>query len=73
MGMKYKIQGDFLIIDGGQSLNGATVKALDLRAGISLLLAGLTAEGETIIQDAWQIERGYENIKAKLKGLGTEI
>ena len=73
MGMKYEIKGDFLIIHGGQSLVGASVKALDLRAGIALLLAGLTAEGETIIEDAWQISRGYENLESKLKGLGVDI
>jgi UDP-N-acetylglucosamine 1-carboxyvinyltransferase len=69
MGMKYEIKGDFLIIHGGQSLVGASVKALDLRAGIALLLAGLTADGETIIEDAWQIERGYENLTEKLSKL----
>jgi UDP-N-acetylglucosamine 1-carboxyvinyltransferase len=73
MGLNYKIQGDFLIIDGGQALIGATVKALDLRAGISLLLAGLTAEGETNIEDSWQIRRGYEHLDEKLKGLGVII
>lgn len=73
MGMQYKIQDDFLVIQGGQSLIGTAVKALDLRAGISLLLAGLTAEGETIIEDCWQIERGYENLKAKLEGLSIKI
>ena len=73
MGMKYEIKGDFLIIHGGQSLVGASVKALDLRAGIALLLAGLTADGETIIEDSWQIERGYENLQSKLKGLSIEI
>lgn len=73
MGMEYKIQGDFLVIQGGKLLTGTSVKALDLRAGISLLLAGLTAEGETIIEDSWQIERGYENLKEKLKNLSIKI
>lgn len=71
MGVNYKINGDFLVIDGGTKLKGAEVKALDLRAGISLLLAGLTAEGETIINDAWQIRRGYENLEQKLSKLGV--
>ena len=62
-----------LKIFGGKKLVGANVRALDLRAGIALLLAGMTAEGETIIEDAWQIGRGYENLKCKLKGLGVEI
>jgi UDP-N-acetylglucosamine 1-carboxyvinyltransferase len=42
---------------------------LDLRAGMALLLAGLVSEGETIIEDAWQIERGYEKLKEKLTTL----
>jgi UDP-N-acetylglucosamine 1-carboxyvinyltransferase len=67
MGMDYEVQGEMLVIKGGNSLQGATVKALDLRAGIALLLAGLTAEGETTIENAWQIQRGYENLDIKLK------
>lgn len=70
MGMEYEIQGDLLVINGGNQLVGAEVTALDLRAGIALLLAGLTAEGETTIHNAWQIERGYENLDEKLKNLG---
>jgi UDP-N-acetylglucosamine 1-carboxyvinyltransferase len=73
MGMAYEIEGDLLKIHGGNKLQGTKVKALDLRAGIALLLAGMTAEGETEIEDAWQIGRGYENLQSKLKGLGVEI
>lgn len=69
MGMSYSVDGDLLKIHGGKSLYGATVKALDLRAGMALFLAGLVAEAETIIEDAWQIERGYENFNQKLEGL----
>lgn len=71
MGMDYKIEGDLLKIQGGKPLSGAKVRALDLRAGIALLLAGMTAEGETEIENAWQIGRGYENLKEKLTGLGV--
>lgn len=71
MGMKFKLEGDMLVINGGVPLKGATVTALDLRAGIALLLAGLTAEDETIIENAWQIERGYENLRVKLNELGV--
>ena len=73
MGMKYRIEGDMLVIIGGAQLKGAMVTALDLRAGIALLLAGLTAEGETIIENSWQIHRGYENLFGKLKQLGVNI
>lgn len=69
MGMDYSVEGDLLKINGGNPLHGATVKALDLRAGMALILAGLVAEGETIIEDAWQIERGYENLNEKLNNL----
>ena len=69
MGMDYVIEGDMLIINGKSDFVGTTVKALDLRAGIALVLAGLTAEGETIITDSWQIERGYENLLQKLNNL----
>jgi UDP-N-acetylglucosamine 1-carboxyvinyltransferase len=73
MGMSYEIIGEMLVIHGGLTLKGNTVKAVDLRAGIALLLAGLIAEGETIIEDAWQIERGYENLIDKLKNLSANI
>ncbi len=67
MGMAYSVKGDLLKIHGGIDLHGCSVKAHDLRAGMALLLAGLVAEGETIIEDAWQIERGYENLNNKLE------
>lgn len=73
MGLKYHVEGDMLVINGGTTLNGADVTALDLRAGIALLLAGLTADGETIIKNSWQIERGYENLEEKLNALGVEL
>ena len=73
MGVNYEVDGGLLKIHGGNQLQGAKVKALDLRAGIALLLAGLTADGVTEIEDSWQIGRGYENLQSKLKGLGVEI
>lgn len=73
MGMNYHVDGDMLVIDGGTPLTGTTVNALDLRAGIALLLAGFTADGETIIENSWQIHRGYENLQSKLIGLGVKI
>ncbi len=71
MGLDYSINGNMLqIIGKGGGLQGASVKALDLRAGAALSLCGLVSEGETIIEDAWQIERGYNNFLQKLKSLG---
>lgn len=74
MGLDFKIEGNLLNIYGkGGGLVGARVKALDLRAGAALLLSGLAANGETCIFDAWQIERGYNNIVEKLIRLGANI
>ncbi len=62
-----------VIINGPTSLYGKRVDSPDLRAGATLLLAGLIAEGKTIIQNVYQIERGYENIVERLKKLGAKI
>lgn len=61
------------IIKGVESLKGAEVKATDLRAGASLILAGLIAEGTTIISEIYHIDRGYSDIEEKLKSLGARI
>lgn len=71
MGMIFSVKEGMLLIEGGKQLKGTTVTALDLRAGIALFLAGLTAEGETTIENAWQINRGYENLLQKLKALSS--
>jgi UDP-N-acetylglucosamine 1-carboxyvinyltransferase len=72
MGLSHAIRGDMLCIHGrGGNLRGATVQALDLRAGASQVLCGLTAQGETTIQDAWQIFRGYDRFLEKLANLGA--
>lgn len=73
MGAKYEIEDKLLKIYGGHKLKGAEVNAIDLRAGISMLLAGLTAKGETIISNSWQISRGYENLFNKLKKLNVDL
>lgn len=74
MGVNYEIRGDMLVVHGaGGQLNGAKVKALDLRAGAALALSGLMAEGETKITDAWQIARGYVNFPEKLQSLGAKV
>lgn len=74
MGVVYKIEGNLLRICGNcGSLQGSTVKALDLRAGIALALCGLVANEVTSIEDSWQIERGYNNFIFKLKSLGANV
>lgn len=62
-----------LTIRGGNPLIGTRVKAVDLRAGAALLLLGMVAEGETVIDDAWQIARGYNNYVEKLQRLGADV
>lgn len=73
MGVDCKVDGNLLQINGGTPLIGANVKALDLRAGVALTLAGLIAEGKTEVSDAWQIERGYDNFVNKLTSVGGRI
>jgi len=73
MGASTRTDGNLLHIQGGNPLSGANVTALDLRAGIALTLAGLTAEGTTRIADAWQVERGYDRLIEKLTSLGGKI
>jgi len=74
MGLCHEVRGDMLVIHGQRGgLRGAQVRALDLRAGAALALCGLTAEGETIITDAWQIGRGYVNFVDKLSCLGATV
>ena len=71
MGADMKINGDTLFIKGPSKLKGAKVKALDLRSGGSLVLAGLIAEGETTIDGVHQFFRGYEKPLSKLKSVGA--
>lgn len=71
MGVQFEVKENLLRVDGGASLTGAKVDALDLRAGAALMLAGLIAEGETEINNAWQIGRGYSQLKTKLGKLGV--
>jgi UDP-N-acetylglucosamine 1-carboxyvinyltransferase len=74
MGVKHEIRGDMLVIHGrGGGLRGARVRALDLRAGAAEALCALMAEGETVIDDAWQIDRGYVDFVAKLRSLGADV
>ena len=73
MGANIKIEGNRAIVIGKTKLTGAKVIASDLRASASLVLAGLVAEGETIIDRVYHLDRGYEKIEQKLKALGADI
>lgn len=73
MGAQISTEGRSAVIDGPCKLTGCDVRATDLRAGAAMILAGLVAEGTTRIGDLRHIDRGYENIVAKLKNLGADI
>lgn len=73
MGADIESEGRSIKINGVDKLTGATVKSHDLRGGVSLVLAGLIAEGETIITDIEHIERGYDRLDEKLRSLGADI
>ena len=73
MGAQIQITHEKAIVDGPSKLIGARVQASDLRASASLVLAGLVAEGETIIDRVYHIDRGYEKIETKLKAVGADI
>lgn len=73
MGANIKIEGRSAVVEGCEKLTGAKVKATDLRAGASLILAGIAAEGRTEITDIHHIDRGYSNMVSKMKMLGADI
>ncbi len=74
LGAHIRVENNIALIDGGYPLCGATVKSTDLRAGAALMLAGLIAEGETLLQDpSGHIERGYQDLPRMLRSLGAHI
>ena len=73
MGAQITVDGKVAIVEGVDHLKGAPVRALDLRAGAAMVIAGLVAEGTTQVEDVVYIERGYENIVDKLVDLGADI
>ncbi|MDB5985369.1 MAG: murA [Nevskia sp.] len=73
LGAEIRIEGNTAIITGRESLTGAPVMATDLRASAALVLAGLAAEGETLVDRVYHIDRGYERIEQKLGQLGAKI
>ncbi|MBE6563119.1 MAG: UDP-N-acetylglucosamine 1-carboxyvinyltransferase [Ruminococcaceae bacterium] len=73
MGADIEVKGHTAVISGVDKLHGAKVQAVDLRAGVAMVIAGLVAEGETKIYDIHLIERGYDDIVGKLRALGANI
>jgi UDP-N-acetylglucosamine 1-carboxyvinyltransferase len=73
MGADIRLEGNTAICTGVDRLTGAPVMATDLRASASLVLAGLVAEGDTLVDRIYHIDRGYQNIEEKLSGLGAQI
>ena len=67
------VDGKVAIVEGVDHLKAAPVRALDLRAGAAMVIAGLVAEGTTVLEDIQYIDRGYENIVEKLVDLGADI
>ena len=73
LGAHISIDGKIAVLEGVRKLSGATVMATDLRASASLVIAGLVAEGETLIDRIYHLDRGYDRMEAKLRGLGADI
>ncbi|HET7610472.1 MAG TPA: UDP-N-acetylglucosamine 1-carboxyvinyltransferase [Rhodanobacteraceae bacterium] len=73
LGADIKLEGNTAVVRGVPKMSGAQLMATDLRASASLVLAGLVAEGETVVDRIYHIDRGYENIEEKLGGLGAQI
>ncbi len=73
LGANIQIDGKVALVEGVPRLSGATVMATDLRASASLVMAGLVAEGETRVDRIYHLDRGYDQMEAKLRGLGADI
>ncbi len=73
LGARIQVDGRVAITEGVPRLSGATVMATDLRASASLVIAGLVAEGETVVDRIYHLDRGYDCMEAKLRGLGADI
>jgi UDP-N-acetylglucosamine 1-carboxyvinyltransferase len=73
LGANIQIDGKVSVIEGVPSLSGATVMATDLRASASLVIAGLVAEGETMVERIYHLDRGYDRMEEKLRSIGADI
>jgi UDP-N-acetylglucosamine 1-carboxyvinyltransferase len=73
MGAAIKVEADVAHVHGVKRLKGAPVMATDLRASVSLVLAGLAAEGETIVNRVYHLDRGFDRLEEKLSRVGADI
>jgi UDP-N-acetylglucosamine 1-carboxyvinyltransferase len=73
LGARIEVDGKLAVVNGVERLSGATVMATDLRASASLVIAGLVAEGQTIVERIYHLDRGYDRMEAKLQQLGADI
>ncbi|MCT9813324.1 UDP-N-acetylglucosamine 1-carboxyvinyltransferase [Acidovorax sp. Be4] len=73
LGAKIQVDGKVAVVEGVERLSGATVMATDLRASASLVIAGLVASGETLVDRIYHLDRGYDCMEAKLRALGADI
>jgi len=73
LGARIALNGQTAIVDGVSRLNGAQVMATDLRASVSLVIAGLAAQGETVVNRVYHLDRGFERLEEKLSGCGANI
>jgi UDP-N-acetylglucosamine 1-carboxyvinyltransferase len=73
LGASIQIDGKVAMVTGSAKLSGAHVMATDLRASASLVIAGLVAKGETTIERIYHLDRGYDRMEEKLRGIGADI
>ncbi len=73
LGARIDVEGHLALVQGVPALSGATVMATDLRASASLVIAGLVAEGQTVVDRIYHLDRGYDRMEAKLRGIGADI
>jgi len=73
LGAKIEVDGHTAVVHGVPRLSGATVMATDLRASASLVIAGLVAEGDTVVDRIYHLDRGYDRMEAKLRRIGADI
>ncbi len=73
MGAEIRAEGRHAVVRGVDRLSGAPVRAHDIRAGAALVIAGLAADGETVISNAHHVDRGYEDLAGKLSSVGAKV